>query len=74
MNDANLKMKKAIFKKVEEKKANIYEIIRRFVQIPSVTGEEKKAQRYMEELYSLLGLKVEILVPSKKRWFIILAM
>ncbi len=43
---------------IESKRDEIVRTLSELVQIPSVTGGEAEAQKYMHRLYSALGLKV----------------
>ena len=43
---------------IEEEEEEIVRILRTLVQIPTVVGSEGEGQKYMQELYSALGLKV----------------
>lgn len=51
-------IKRKIFHHIEGKRDEITRNLSELVQIPSITGQERDAQRYMQRLYSDLGLKV----------------
>jgi len=50
-------IKRKIFHHIEGKRDEITRNLSELVQIPSITGQEGEAQRYMHRLYSGLGLK-----------------
>ncbi len=50
--------KKKIFRHIESKRDEIVRTLSELVRIPSLTGQEAEAQKYMHRLYSTLGLKV----------------
>lgn len=50
--------KHKVFNHIESQRDEIVRTLRELVRIPSVTGQEGEAQKYMHRLYSGLGLKV----------------
>jgi len=51
-------IKQRVFRYIESKRNEIVRTISELVRIPSLTGQEAEAQKYMRRLYSELGLKV----------------
>jgi len=51
-------IKQRVFRHIDGKCDEIVRNLSELVQIPSITGQEGEAQRYMQRLYSGLGLKV----------------
>ncbi len=51
-------IKHKVFRYIEGKRDEIVRTLRELVRIPSVTGQEGEAQKYMHRLYSGMGLKV----------------
>ncbi len=49
---------------VDANTGKIQKCLSELVQIPSVTGQETEAQKYVEKMYSDIGLKVETFVPD----------
>ncbi len=56
--------KTELFGRIEKQKDEMVNTIMELVRIPSVTGEEREAQEFMEELYSDLGLKTQRVHPK----------
>ena len=54
----NNDIKRKIFHHIENKRDEIARTLSELVRIPSITGQEGEAQKYMHRLYSDLGLKV----------------
>ena len=50
-------IKKRTFRLIEDKRDEIVRTLSELVRIPSQTGEEGEAQKYMHRLYADLGLK-----------------
>ncbi len=50
--------KNKIFRFIESRRDEILRDLSQLVQIPSISGQEGEAQKYMQRLYSDLGLKV----------------
>ena len=61
-------MKNALLKKIEavvdNNIDNINSCLSDLVRIPSVTGKEAEAQKYVEKMYKDIGLKVESFIPD----------
>lgn len=62
-------MEEKILSNVEEKKSEYVELLRRVIQIPSLTGEEGEAQGFLAEYLKTLGLQVDEWEPDVKTLF-----
>ena len=51
-------IKQRVFRFIEGRRDEIVRTLSELVRIPSLTGQEGEAQKYMHRLYSDLGLKV----------------
>lgn len=60
-------IKQEIFNEIDRMKEEIVHTIQELVRIPSVVGDEAKAQDYVEELYRSLGLDVVRFQPDIKK-------
>ena len=60
-------IRQKVFRFIEGKRAEIIRDLSGLVQIPSVTGQEGEAQKYMHRLYSNLGLKVTSLDTDRDK-------
>ena len=58
--------KKEIILRIDRMKDEIFEAIRELVRIPSVVGQEGKAQEWMADLYRSLNLEVVKIIPEKE--------
>lgn len=58
-----------ILTKVEEKKKEIIELLRKVIQIPSLTGEEGEAQEFIADYLKQLGLRVDVWEPDIEEIF-----
>jgi acetylornithine deacetylase/succinyl-diaminopimelate desuccinylase-like protein len=59
-------LKTKIIEKIEEKKEKIIELLGTLIKIPSLTGEERDAQAFVEGYLKKLGMKVDGLAKSQK--------
>ncbi|MBU1452385.1 MAG: ArgE/DapE family deacylase [Proteobacteria bacterium] len=57
-------IKQLLFSAVDELRPQLVQTLRELVAIPSVVGQEARAQDYMEKLYQELDLKVERVAPD----------
>lgn len=57
-------IRQRVFSYIESKRDEIVRTLSELVRIPSVTGQEGEAQKYMSHLYSDLGLKVTSLAAD----------
>ena len=58
-------IKSIIAQKIDKTSDEIFQTIQSLVRIPSVVGNEGKAQEWMVNLYNSLGLHAEKVVPKK---------
>ena len=58
-----------IINKVEEKRQKIIELLAALVRIPSLTGEEMEAQKFVARYLRNLGLKADLWEPDIKELF-----
>ncbi len=61
-----INIKDKIAQKIDKTSDEIFQTIQSLVRIPSVVGNEGKAQEWMVNLYNSLGLHVEKVVPRKE--------
>jgi acetylornithine deacetylase len=66
MPDKKSQIKNEIKKKIDSSRDEVFQMIQKLVQIPSVVGQEGEAQKWMASLYNSLGLKVVRVVPEKE--------
>jgi acetylornithine deacetylase len=57
-------LKTRILEKIDKKRDEMTEFLRRLVRIPSVVGHEGDAQKFMEEAFRDLGLEVDVWEPD----------
>jgi acetylornithine deacetylase len=62
-------MEERILKKVEEKRDEMVDLLRALIKIPSMTGEEGKAQEAIAEQYRKMKLDVDIWEPDVEELF-----
>ena len=62
-------MEDRIIKKVEEKRDEIIDLLRALIKIPSMTGDEGKAQEFVAEQYRRMKLNVDIWEPDVEELF-----
>ena len=62
-------MEEKILVKVEEKKNELIELLRKIIQIPSLTGEEGEAQEFLAKYLKNLGMQVSVWEPDIKEIF-----
>jgi acetylornithine deacetylase len=66
MPDKKSQIKNKIKKKIDLSRDEVFQMIQKLVQIPSVLGQEGEAQKRMASLYSSLGIEVVRVVPRKE--------
>ena len=57
-------VQKRVCAEIDGMKEEIIQTLQELVRIPSVVGHEEEAQKFMEQLYRSLGLKVICLAPD----------
>jgi len=62
-------MEDKILANIEEKKSEYVELLRRVIQIPSLTGEEGEAQEFLSKYLKALGLQVDEWEPDIEEMF-----
>jgi acetylornithine deacetylase len=62
-------MEEKILAKVEEKENEIIELLKKVIQIPSLTGEEGEAQEFLAKYLKNLGMQVSVWEPDIKEIF-----
>ena len=62
-------MEEKIISNIEDKKSEYVELLRKVIQIPSLTGEEGEAQEYLAGYLKDLGLQVDIWEPDIEQLF-----
>ena len=62
-------MEDKIMAKVEEKENEIVELLRKVIQIPSLTGEEGEAQEFLAKYLKGLGMQVDVWEPNIEEIF-----
>jgi len=58
-----------IINKVEEKRDEIVDLLRALIQIPSMTGEERRAQEFVAKQYREMKLDVDVWEPDVEELF-----
>lgn len=59
--------RKKVCKVIDDEREEIVQTLRTLVQIPTITGKEAEGQKYMQSLYSNLGLKVTLLEANHEK-------
>lgn len=59
-------LKQQVLSKIDEKKEEMFGFLRDLVYIPSLTGEELKAQQFVEKKFAAMGLEVEVFDTDKE--------
>ncbi len=62
-------MEEKILAKVYEKQAELIELLRKIIQVPSLTGEEGEAQEFLANYLNKLGLQVDVWEPDIEEMF-----
>ncbi len=62
-------MEDKILAKVEEKREGLIDLLSKLVKIPSTTGEEGRAQGFVEKYLNTLGLEIDVWEPDIEELF-----
>jgi len=65
MHDKKSQIKNEIRTKIDRSRDEVFQMIQKLVQIPSVVGQEGEAQEWMVKLYRSVGLRIDRLIPDK---------